>query len=110
MNLVIEMMSNEQLDQVSGGTCQQTDELIRAIGPVDVRVKGGHTHYQTTYRTEHRQLKRDEVEDYLKKHYGIDADISNGFLFFSDGSNNTYKKNGQSLTHEQVWYMIVQKI
>ena len=69
----------------------------RAIGPVDVRVKESHTHYQTSYKTEHRQLKRDEVAKYLKNHYGIDADISNGFLFFSDGSKNTYKQNGRSL-------------
>ncbi len=46
----------------------------------------------------------------LKNHYGIDADISNGFWFFSDGSKNTYKKDGKSLNHQQVWEMIVQKI
>ena len=105
-----EILNNEQLDSVAGGTCQETDELIRAIGPVDVRVKQGHTHYQTTYSTEHRQLKRGEVADYLKNHYGIEADISNGFLCFSDGSKNTYTRNGKSMTHAKVWDLIVQKI
>ncbi len=59
-----EILKYEQLEQVAGGTFQETDELIRAIGMVDVRVKTSHTHYQTSYSTEHRQLKRDEVENY----------------------------------------------
>lgn len=105
-----EILIEEELELLAGATRQETDELIRALGPVDVRVKQGHAHGGVTYSTEHRQLERGEVADYLKKHYGIEADISNGFLFFSDGSKNTYKRNGKSLSHHEVLEMIVQKI
>ena len=84
MNLVIEMMSDEQLDRVSGGTCQETDELIRAIGSVDVRVREGHTHYQATYSTEHRQLKHQQrvlvlqrrQQKYLQKKWPVTDALS----------------------------------
>jgi len=53
------------------------------------------------------KLLRSEVEDYLKSQFGIEAETHNGFFFLSDGAKNTYKKNGQSLTHQQVMEIII---
>ena len=75
-----EMMSEEQLEQVAGGTCQETDEIIEAIG--EVRFIGSAPH----------KLERGGVEAHLSIVYGIVAETHNGFLFFSDGAPNTYER------------------
>ena len=98
--MAIEMMSDEQLDQVSGGTCQETDELIDLIGEVRKVESRGKKSY--------RKLHRWEVADHLEVHYGIIAETHCGFLFFSDGAKNTYRNlTGKSLTHMDVITRIV---
>ena len=42
-----------------------------------------------------------ELPNYLKKTYGIDAKIS-GRPDWDTGDANTYSRNGETLTHKQV--------
>ena len=107
-----EIMSEKELDSISGGYGRQTDEIINAIG----KVTRTDLVSQPTYGgdecllesvTVNRLLNRGEVEDYLKEHYGIDAEISNyTFLWFGDGDPNKYSKDGQPLMHHQVLNII----
>lgn len=105
-----EVLKEEQLDEVAGGSYSETMELIRAIGLVDIREKR-YSRRGSRYETVRRQLEGGEVREYLKDHYGIDSIINfRAHSFLYDGQKNTYKKDGKSLTHYQVWDMIVEKI
>ena len=95
-----EILNEEQINQVSGGTCQETDDLIELLG----KVKKVESHGEKYYRKLHRW----EVADYLEVHYGIITETHCGFLFFSDGAKNTYRNlTGKSLTHKDVIVRIV---
>ena len=101
-----EMLTDEQLNGVSGGTSDETKAIIDAIGNVtrEREIICRNTHGMEigrVFRQENDKLSYEEVEGYLKKNYGIDADISTGFLFYG-GRSNKYSKNGQNLTHQQV--------
>jgi len=95
-----ELMSDEELDQVAGGTNGEYDALRNAIGKVEV--------YRNLLATRVQEktvglVGVDYMKKYLKQHYEIDAEISLGFF---GGSANVYKRNGESLSHQQVLDMI----
>ena len=72
-----EILTMEQLDMIAGGTCQETDEIIDAIGEVRFIASAPH------------KLERAGVEAHLSIVYGIRAETHNGFWFFSDGAPNS---------------------
>ena len=88
-----EVMSDEELDQVAGGTTGQTLEIINLIGRV---VKDGN--YD-------RNLGFWEVADYLRNNYKIEAQIFYDTDYLGTGLGNkanTYTHNGKTITHQQV--------
>ena len=97
-----EMLSDEELDNITGGTSEETIEMINAIGYVRERTNycDGKKFYSL--------LPPDEVASYLKKTYGIDATINLGRFnddvhqFEMGGKPNQYSRNGQLLTQKQV--------
>ena len=100
-----EIMNMEQLDAVSGGTCQETDELISALGVQEVGRLHSRRRLYNPQKYPPRTLTRGEVAACLKMNYGISADTSNSiFLWFGDGRANKYTdiKTGQALTHNEV--------
>lgn len=89
-------LSEEELDQVAGGSKTETWGIIHAIGKVHHKIMG-----KSVYRE--LDFVPSKIAAYLKKHYGIDADLSSGFLCTGIGSSdNTYSRDGKSLTHQQV--------
>lgn len=105
-----EIMTDEELEKVSGGTHYETSQIINAIGQI-YKVNGfkGDFSHPVTFYT---YLPLDEVEPYLKKTYGIDAKLDCGQYdpaahdFVTEGGANQYSRNGQSLTHQQVMDII----
>lgn len=93
-----EIMSDDELDNVAGGTTSETYALKGAIG----RIYYSEDWNITTY------LPDDKIASYLKEHYNIDATINVGKRcqdihdFVSEGEANQYSRNGQTLTHNQV--------
>ena len=89
-------LSEEELDQVAGGTRTEVFDIIHAIGKVHTKIMGV-DHYSEL------DFVPGQIEGYLKEHYGIKANLSTGFLGTGLGeSKNTYSRDGQSLTHQQV--------
>ena len=97
-----EIMSDEELDYVAGGTSEETIAMINAIGYVRERTNYGDG------RKFYTLLPPDEVAGYLKKTYNIDATINLGrfnddvHTFEMGGKPNEYSLNGKSLTQQQV--------
>lgn len=95
-----ELISEEELDDVAGGTSSEMRDLIYAIGKVYLEHDSYHSYY--TY------VPMEELAPYLKKKYGIDATINLGEYdpsdhgFVTEGKPNTYSRNGQPLTQQQV--------
>jgi len=96
-----EILNDEQLDNVAGGTSREMEDLRRTIGEVYLE----HDSYNHSYYT---YVPMEKLAPYLKKHYGIDATINLGEYdpsdhgFVTEGAPNKYSRNGQSLTHQQV--------
>ena len=96
-----EILSDEELDNVAGGTVSETYQLRKAIGEVYF-VKDGQPAPFYTY------LPENEVAGYLKKTYNIDATLNFGDYdpashdYVTEGDPNQYSINGKSLTHQQV--------
>jgi len=109
-NLNEEVLSDVELDNISGGTYSETQSLRKAIGEV-VTVHGfeGDFSHPVTFK---RNLFIDEVAPYLKKTYGIDSKLDCGEsdpVFVTEGGANKYSLNGKSLTHQQVLDIIAGK-
>lgn len=112
-NLNEEVLSDVELDNISGGTYSETQSLRKAIGAV-VTVHGftGNFNNPVTFK---RNLFIDEVAPYLKKTYGIDSKLDCGEYdpashdFVTEGGANKYSLNGKSLTHQQVLDIIAGK-
>ena len=100
-----ELLTDEQLDNVAGGTVSETYQLRKALGEVYF-VKDGQPAPFYTY------LPENEVEQYLKKTYNIDATLNFGDYdpashdYVTEGEPNQYSLNGKSLTHQQVLSII----
>ena len=99
-----EILNDEELDNVAGGTFFETRDLRNAIGRVYL-VK---SYYDNQPIQFYSKLPPNEIAGYLKSHYDIDATLSFGKynsevgLYEPGGDPNTYSRNGQSLTHQQV--------
>ena len=111
-----EILSDAQLDNISGGTIAQFKEIWEALeklagvmGKVDNTLgkildmlPGGKIGTAAW-----RNIAAPLAETALKKCYGIDANISIGFVGTGGGeSDNTYKKNGQAISHQEVLNII----
>ena len=97
-----ELMSDDELDQVAGGTKSEFKELQKVLPKITDRIWND---VNRCYEDAERPLNRDEVVRYLQDRYLIIADIQTSGSWwnpFSGGANNTYKRNGESLTHAQV--------
>ncbi len=112
-NLNEEVLSDVELDNISGGTYSETQSLRKAIGEVvTVHVFMGNFNNPVTFK---RNLFIDEVAPYLKKTYGIDSKLDCGEYdpashdFVTEGGANKYSLNGKSLTHQQVLDIIAGK-
>lgn len=107
-----EMMSEEQLNNISGGTVAEFNDIWNALekkagtlGDIDNglrkildNIPGGKIGTAVW-----RNAAAPMAELALKKCYGIDSNISIGWLGFGiNESGNTYSKGGNSLTHQQV--------
>ena len=99
-----ELLSEEQLDNVAGGTVAQLRELLNAVaGNSDVlKFLTGATELSTKIFPVANIPLAYAMEDQLKK-LGIDSNISVGW-FGTDTreSGNTYSRNGQGMSHEEV--------
>jgi len=94
-----EKLSDEELDQVAGGTVGEYDELRDLFGTVKRHVSSGGRNAHTF----EGRLTDEEIKSWLKEHLNIDAQINYKRWFpWQDGDPNVYTRNGQSLTHEQV--------
>ena len=98
-----EMLTDEQLNGVAGGTYGEYKELRELLPMVEYYSRilpGTHKKFKNS-----RYLTPNEVELWLKNELGIDANIDVGSkwnLFDSAGEKNTYSRNGSSLTHSEV--------
>ncbi|MBR3747786.1 MAG: hypothetical protein IKN27_12575 [Selenomonadaceae bacterium] len=97
-----ELLSDDELDNITGGTSEETIDMINAIGCVRER-----TNY-CDGRKFYTLLPPDEVAGYLKKTFNIDATINLGRFnddvhqYEMGGKPNEYSINGKSLTQKQV--------
>ena len=97
-----EVLSEEELDQVAGGTVGEYDELRDLFGTVKRRVGSAGRHGRHAHTIEDR-LNDEEIKSWLRSNLNIDAQINYKRWFpWQDGDPNTYSRNGVSLTHEQV--------
>ena len=93
-----EVLSDEELEKVAGGTVSETIDIVMAVGKVSDK-----------WGTNQRGfLCPESVARYLKERYGIDATL--GGEFFDGGTvsgeANQYSRNGELLTHQQVMDII----
>ena len=84
-------MTNEELDNVAGGTVRESWEIFKILSKKNAPSMGLH-----------------ELPDYLKKNYEIDAKID-GRPDWDEGNANIYSRNGETLTHQQVIEIIKSK-
>lgn len=105
-----EVLSDEDLEKISGGSVSETDQIRNAIGQV-YEVDGFKDNFSHPVKFK-TYLPTNEVCGYLKKHYNIDATLNFGDFdpashdFVTDGDPNKYSRNGQTLTHAQVLNII----
>ena len=97
-----EILADEQLEKVSGGTVGELEDLTNAIvhNPTLKFLGKANSHIPGANR-----LVADAVEGILKDQLNIDADISLGAFGTGAGSSkNTYRdmKTGQYITHAEV--------
>ena len=111
-----EIISDAQLDNISGGTVAQFTDIWNALekqagimGDIDngLRTILNHLPGGNIGTAAWSNIAAPLAEMALKKCYGIDANISIGWLGtgFRE-SGNSYKKNGQSISHQDVLNII----
>ena len=96
-----EMMNDEQLDMVAGGTVKELEELVEALQSNSVARGLGKAYSHIPGVSE--AIKYGVARDLFNM--GIEADISVGFCGTGIGSkNNKYRdtSTGKSLTHAEV--------
>ena len=96
--MTYEILSMEQLDNISGGTNRECKELKKAIPNV-----------QGFFGTRERTEK--EVKQWLNNNLGIKATLHDGFFLDPTddaGDSNLYKlnKTGKYISHEETMAMI----
>ena len=91
-----EMLLDEELEKVSGGTREEFIDLVKILPKVVVPRYGN-----KNARPE--IMSKGQVEIWLKANLNIDAELSLGNRIFDrPGVANTYSIDGESLTHEEV--------
>ncbi|MBQ4403090.1 MAG: hypothetical protein II857_01640 [Selenomonadaceae bacterium] len=87
-----EMLTDDELDQVAGGTGEETNELRSLFG------------FKINPLTEREYFRRNEdyVQFWLKNRLNIDATLNYKGGWFTSAGPNSYSRNGESLTHAQV--------
>lgn len=108
INDQLEMLTDEQLDQVAGGTVKQFEEICGAMAknPTLKALLEGTSHIPLG-----NLASRDIVEHILKDKLNIDADISLGWGgtgLFSKDNKYTDLSTGQSISHQEVLHRIDQ--
>jgi len=101
-----EAMSDEELDNVAGGTLSQMQDLVSAI----VKVKSGSSvlgdmmNGAGCFLPGFNEINKSYVKETLSR-IGIDAQIDIGWLGYgicSEDNVYTDKRTGKSLSHEEV--------
>lgn len=97
INDELEAMSDEELDNVAGGTYKEYHELDELLPYSDDNFTFGNTIVKSP----------EYIHDWLKSNLNIDAEINIGFSMddygnIYDNIANVYTRNGQNLTHEEV--------
>ena len=94
-----ELMSDEELDGVAGGTVQEYRELRGLFDPeiIVVRNKLGGEYEEEIYKSD------DDIRSWLKYNLNIEATFNYKRWFpWQDGDPNVYTRNGESVSHAQV--------
>ena len=99
-----EILSDEELDNVAGGTYAEAEELQALFG---YRVSNNSRKSQIRIGSSSEIISYNksfsEVKSWLKEHLNIDANLHyTHFWPWTKADPNTYSRNGVSLTHEQV--------
>ena len=98
-----EMLRDEELDQVAGGTYAEAEELQALFGYTVGVSKAGKKRIRTSSEIISYNKSFSDVESWLKEHLNIDANLHyTHFWPWTKADPNTYSRNGVSLTHEQV--------
>lgn len=95
-------LKSDELEQVTGGTVTEYEQLISAIAGNDTLRSLCEV---ATHAPIGNLIASEFLEDFLEDTLGIKTDISLGVLgtgAFSSHNTYTHKKTGRSLTHEQV--------
>ena len=99
-----EMLSDEDLDNVAGGTYSETSEIIMLLGKVSE-----HNGFIDNKPGKFMWYLDDfELPGYLKKTYNIDAELDGykqpgaGGGWIEECGANIYKINGKQISHQQV--------
>ncbi len=71
--------------------------MSKTIGQIKI-LKPGNSYFMAL-------TDNDDIQKYLKYHYNVDSDLSEG-LFGLFSSANKYSKNGKSLSHKEIIGMI----
>ena len=102
-----EMLTDEELDKVAGGTYAEAEELQALFG-YRVSTNNSRTSKNRVGPVSSSEIisynkSFSEVESWLKEHLNIDANLHyTHFWPWTKADPNTYSRNGVSLTHEQV--------
>lgn len=90
-----EILSNEQLDTISGGYAAETDAIIDALGMTSTGIDLNLT---------------SKIEKRLKDEFGIKANVNFAPENYSEAEGaNKYFKDGKQLTHAAVMKIIRKK-
>ena len=90
INDELEMLSDEELDQVTGGSAGESADDSRFLNSL-----GGFCNRYGTFRMQSQDHDY-EIRDAWKQ-VGVDAEIHTGYLF-TGGCNNVYKINGKKVS------------
>jgi hypothetical protein len=97
-----ELLSDEELDKVAGGTFSEWTEISKLIG----RVVERHGTVNGKPAIVYVYLDISQLKGYLKKNYNIDAELDGGYTgagdHFEEGEANIYKINGKQISHQHV--------
>ena len=110
INAELEMLSDDELEKIAGGTVGELEDLTKAMldkWPVLEKLGIGAAH---TPGTNHLLAK--EISNILRNDMGIEANINLGWGGLGISSDpNTYKEisTGKSLSHSEVLSRIAKK-
>lgn len=94
-----EVLSDDELEQVAGGTDAEYKELTNILP----KISYWYNPFLGKARWMERAMEPEEMKDYLKKTYNIDSHINiyTGFRR-GGGAPNEYSRNGVSMSHAEV--------